>query len=194
MLRFRVDWGGSGGLPGVATHYFGGAAHSADVTNAAARITAAYAALVSVVASGMTMRLESTVDVIDPATGLLTDSDVVASTTAVGTDTGQVLPTLIQGLVTWRTSAFFLGRRLIGHTYIAGNTETHNPPGSTPGPDGPYQTAVTNFVNAMLGTPSPGLVVWRRPKLTAPTHAGTSSPVTTGAMSPIWSVLRSRRS
>lgn len=197
MIRFKVDLTGPG-LPGVATHYFGGNPDSADLTNARDRVVAAWQAWDDVISNTIRWTLNPEAAVVDVATGDLTGVRSVVTATALGAQAGEMLPTLVQGLIKWNTGIFLGGRRLIGHTFLPGPTEANNPAGVGPRPDGPYAAAAAAGIAAMLGAPSPGLIIWHRPKRDPVTGVvtvpGTSSPVTSGAMVALWSVLRTRRS
>lgn len=197
MIRFKIEFTGPG-MPGVATHYFGGNPDSADLTNARDRVVAAWQAWDDVMSNSTRWTLNPEAAVVDVATGDLTGVRSVVTATALGAQTGETLPTLVQGLIKWNTGIFIGGRRLIGHTFIPAPVEANNPAGVGPRPDGTYLTALAAGITAMLGAPSPGLVIWHRPKRDPVTNVvtvpGTSSPATAGAASLQWSVLRTRRS
>lgn len=198
MQRFRVALTGIGGLPGLATHYFGGAIGSVDTTNARARVVAAWTAWEDAMSSGVTWTLNTEVADVEASTGNTLSVVSVAAASGTGNLTGEILPTLVQGLVKWNTGAFFAGRRLIGHTFLPGPAEVDNPAGVSPTPGGTYPASAAAGIAAMLAAPSPGLIVWRRPVKDPVTgvitRVGTSSPVSSGVLVPRWSVLRSRRS
>lgn len=183
MLRFTTVHTGRPGSPYYTTLFSGGSTQG----EADAGVDAIYdfwVDLQGLITAGLLSQVSPEVDVVDPATGLVTDT--FTTTSAGSTSTGNApLPPATQGLIRLRTSTFVAGRRVLGHIFVpslANDAQTIGEP-STAFLTG-AQTAATDLATAMSGAGD--LVVYSRTHLQEATVTGTS----------VWNrfaVLRSRR-
>lgn len=119
LWRVRTEFTGPEGLPGLnVTHWrkeplFG-------TTAVVARIEDFWTGMRGLLTTGLTIRVDPEIDVIDEATGQLVD--VVSETTEniTGLDTDPPLPWEVQGLASVTTGLFVNGRRLRGRMFIPG--------------------------------------------------------------------------
>lgn len=167
MLRVRTASTGYLGAPGLSTFYFSPSAETIGVAaDVSARVRTFWDSIKVYYPTTVTMTVQPQVDVIDPATGFVTNSLIVAVPVLPVTGTGvasSALPPQVAALMTWKTSVFLEGRRLAGRTFISplgGQVSAGQiPPG--------MQTGLQAAGVALLG---PGavsdvnLVVWRRPR------------------------------
>lgn len=189
MLRVSTTMTGVQGAPFNSTHHFGGEDQTEAIA-AADAIRAFWLALVPNFASGLSIQVNSEVEVVDEATGQTTGT--FEHTTAAVPVGGSVAPlaAATQGLLRWRTATFIAGRRLQGRTFIPKPPSTFN---AAPGvPSGTYQANLLTAANALLAgdTAAGGLVVYSRPTDARP---GASAPVVAASAWNQWAVLRSRR-
>lgn len=195
ILRTRWQFQTSAGGPlALLTYYWDGtgAADTALVTEAHARVRAFWNSLAARVYSGATLIFafpdgdfieETTGDIVSQATG-----SAPAGVTFTGT--GDVMPLQTQGLLRLRTGTFIGGRRLVGKQYLPGWTEGQNDILGTP--TATWVTGV-NTAAALLSTTVVTPLnqrVWHRPGGVGP---GTSAIVSSRTASGQWAVLRSRR-
>jgi len=128
--------------------------------------------------------VQGIVAVWDPIAQEITSEIAVTTRSGAGSATGNLLPPATQGLVTWRTTAFFNGRRLQGHWFIPGPTEDES--SSSGAPVAAYLTRLGGAAATLQASTDPHLGVNSRANLAF--VAGV-----TGSASPKWAVLRSRR-
>lgn len=184
----------SGGPIGLLTYYWdsAGATPAALVTEAHARVRAAWAALSTVIASGSTLAFTfPAADEIEETTGQIVAQQVGTLPSAVTfTSTGDLLPRSTQALVRFQTGTFVNGRRLQGHQFIPGWTENSN---SGLAALQPSATGALANYNLALGTTVVTAMnqrVWHRPGGVAP---GQSAIVSSRTVSGQWATLKSRR-
>lgn len=158
---------------------------AADAQLAADAVNAFWLNVSGMIVNTVTWSVEDLATVIDPVTGQPTGVVAVDGDTGVGGAAGGMMPRAAQGLIQWRTGVWQAGREIRGKTYV-------------PGLDNEFSTLNGEFVPAqqqllatyasdLLTTPgNPNLVVWSR-------KYGTVTPVTSGAVSNQFAVLRSRR-
>lgn len=195
MMRVRtVIGGGITSGPGLHTAYW----QSASEDDAAAGVItnsmiAFWEAIKGRITGGGTLTVQGAVDVIDPATGELTD--VLTGNSGVTTANGgtELLPRQAQGGIALFTPGIVAGHRVHGRWNIPGPNETENTAGA---PVAGYIAALNAAVAALVG---PGgaatqIVVWSRPAPTAiPPRAGSMHPVTSAVTRSFWYTLNSRR-
>lgn len=185
MLRVTTAITGGPGGSQWSTHYFGGST-SGEAVVAAQAVRNFWAELANVLRIGHTFNPVDDVDLVDPATGLITG--VFPTTTAVvnGTAADTALPWATQGLIRWRTGDYVNGREIRGRTFIPGFTEAAQVSGS---PDATTITKINGAGDILLAAASGAgdLVVY------SPTHRVASEVTSRSAWSE-WAVLRSRRS
>jgi hypothetical protein len=134
---------------------------------------------------------------INEVNGQLTGLASVASTSGAGAIAGEVAPTMVQGLIRWRTEVPFAGRLLQGRTFVPGVPEGNLADGR---PSAGFQTALANAANALIADIGTALVVWRRPVFSDPptdpptvVRNGAFAHVVVAIVSGDFAVLRSRR-
>jgi hypothetical protein len=165
---------------------------NAAATLVVGRVHAALTAGKAIWPNSITLQVSGDVDVLDPATGDITNTLSVANPAGIvggGPDSG-MLPPATALLLNLRTAEFIAGRRVRGRAFLS-----------------PVYTAG----NVGLGVPSAGMVtaanaigsglllgdqaaahpgVWHRPKAKV---GGVFAPVTTTAAAITFAVLKSRR-
>lgn len=134
--------------------------------------------------NGITFSTEAEVTTINPETG--DPVDVVTGTplTTLGTGNLEMLPTMTQGLVRWRSGVFLNGREVRGRTNIPGVTENLNTVQGQPVDT--YIQALTDRATALRVNTAVAFVIYSKKN-------GQWYTVTSGSGSPKWGVLRSRR-
>lgn len=202
FLRTRYQFQDGSGAPlSLLTFYWDGtgATDTAMVTEAHARVRAAYAALASFIVGGANLAFTIPAgDFVEETNGQIQSQAVGSLPSAVTfTGTGDILPRATQALVKFNTSTFIRGRRLVGRSFIPGFTESSN--GSLAAPSPALITALGAF-NTALGTTVVTPMsqrVWNRPVKDpvsgVVTRASLSAIVTSRSVSPSWATLRSRR-
>lgn len=184
----------SGGPISLLTFYWDGtgAADAALVTEAHARVRAAYNALAARLLAGSVFAIPNpNGDFFEETTGqVVSQAAPTALPAAIAfTNANDALPFQTQALVRYLSGTFINGRRVSGRSYIPGWTELDNAGGVL------SATAVTalNAFNTALGTTVVTPMsqrVWHRPGGAGP---GLTVPVLSRSASGAWSVLRSRR-
>lgn len=190
-IRATISWPSVGG-PGVITLYTRSTGlengPTADLTSS--RLQNALTAGVTLFTGGTVFRSDSFVDTIDPATGVITDSNDVTPWTVTGTNSGVLAPLATMVCVTWKTAAVIAGRRVRGRTFLgplAQNTDDN---------DGTPASATLTAANALgdawtdNGLTDTFAVVWHRPVSGA---GGTAEDITAHQVRDKFAVLRSRR-
>lgn len=116
MLRFTTEHTGRPGAPYFTTLFTGGTtAEMADI--GAVAIADFWEDIAGMITAGLTSNVHEEVDLVDPATGLITDTFTAESD--AHTSTGNApLPPATQGLLRLRTNTFVAGRRILGRVFI----------------------------------------------------------------------------
>lgn len=157
LIRYRVGMGNWPGAPGVMTFYFGTSV--ADFTPVRTFILA----IKDLFPNGLTFSFPTSVDIINEATGQLTNSTAVAGQTASASiSTAAPYAGSAGGLIHWNTSGFVNGRRVAGRTYCVpmlanGFANDGSLAGTT-------ITTMQNAATALIAAFGDGLKVWSRPK------------------------------
>jgi hypothetical protein len=181
--------------PALITAYWDstGAAVGLLATEAVARVRACFNAMNAILIAGSLYSPSLIVDEIEETTGAIVNQVTAGAPGAIAfTGTGDPLPYQTQGLLGFGTATFISGRRLKGRMFIPGFGELSSA-GAPPVPSAAAITAMNNGA-AALGTTiltATNQRVWSRPQ---PGRPGLSAPVTTRSISPVWAVLKSRRS
>lgn len=165
---------------------------TADATDILARFRALWATAASAISTGYTFTFDPICIAIESTTGVLNASFAGAQPAAVtGSAAGDQLPLQTQGLGRLFTSTVINGRRVSGRLFFPGPVESLNAAGGVP--TTPYLTATDSALDGLLaaGATTSSVQVWHRPTAGA---GGANATVTSLAMNPTWSVLRSRRS
>jgi hypothetical protein len=201
MYRVRAVISGFQGGPGLSTTYHRASTIPTDAEAAvcAARVRGAWDVVKTILGAGVTVQVQSAVDVLEDAGGLLIGSQnggaqlVVVGTGATGPAVAQVAAGLILN-----TNTIVHGRRLRGRLFISPLTASFT---NTLTPAVPIQTAV-NAMGVALLTAAPlaaaqPLVVWSRPVLhttpTVPARLGSSAVATSSGTASKFFSIRSRR-
>lgn len=184
LVRVRTEWNGSPVVgPGVSTFYFA-EAHTGFVAD----VAAFFAALITLVPTGVTFTTQNTGDLIDVATGELSGT-WTDGTTATAISSGSGAYALGVGArVRWATSGIRNGRRVRGSTFIvpliAGAYDTAGTLST------PTLNTISTAANALFTGSTPEQRVYSRP---APGLAGQSNTVVGLTVPDKVSWLRSRR-
>lgn len=157
LARYRLSMGNWPGAPGVMTLYFGTSV--ADFTAVRTFITS----IKDLFPNGLTFSFPTTLDIINEATGQLTNATAIAGQTAAASiSTAAPYAGSAGALIHWNTSAFVNGRRVAGRTYCVplANSNFAND-GSL---SGSAITTLQNAATALIAAYGDGLKVWSRPK------------------------------
>jgi hypothetical protein len=196
LARVFVSWTGWEGAPGVnVLHYSPGTIGTWDEENVQGlvdEVSTCFLAMRDIWQVGIDAEVETTVRLIDDATGTLTG--IITAPTAPGaiggTGTGDSVSRATMVCAQFRTSDFLRGRQLRGRCFIgpvaAGAIAS----------DGSVASAARSAVNgafaASLSGIGPRLCVWSRPPAGDPSGGSYGDVVQVGTMS-VPAVLRSRR-
>lgn len=135
-------------------------------------------------------------DEVEETTGVIVGQFVAAGVAGTnGTNAGERLPYMTQGLIRYTTATFRDGRRLKGRQNIPLPAETDSSAGV---PNAAYRAALQTSANLLGTTIVTGISqrIWSRPRpasIALPARAGLSAAVTSRTTSAEWAVLRSRR-
>jgi hypothetical protein len=188
MVRVTTRWDGFPGSPGYTNFYADGETPSpTDVAEAlTVDIKAYWLATNGYLPADVTVTVLPIFQVMDPATGNITDEGTVATPATPVTGTSGADYAGNAGVaVNWNTATFIGGRRLKGRTYFVPYTGVFQN-------NGTLSTAAMADITAQantLATGSPGLVVWHRPIAGA---GGSFAPVTSATVRDRAAHLRSR--
>lgn len=183
LYRVGVDWSGGGVFGGGrSTHYFN--ATGGTAAQAATAVATFWGAVDAYICNTARWDLDTEVQEIDSATGLITATTYVTAAGASGTDASAQLPPTVQGLIQWRTGAVVSGRTLRGRTYVPAAPEGQSD--ATGIPSTGYQTALDTAAEALMNDANSDLVVYSTTHRTA----GVVNAVTVWNK---WASLRSRR-
>lgn len=124
LYKVRTLWTGGNGGNLVSTMFFEESGGTAAQANAA--VGAFWNALKSSIVDDLTFATDSSVYLIDEATGQPTGLNAVTPVTAACTQSGDPLPFMSQAVCQWRTGVFIAGREIRGRTFIPGMSETNS--------------------------------------------------------------------
>lgn len=172
------------GGPGVNNFYFQKTG-AYDVADAATRMRNFWNDIKAYVSTYYTFNVQSDVEVIDLATGEITGLDDAGTLDPVtGTDDGNLLPVVTQGLVRFRTGQYAGGREIRGRIFIPGATENNNDGGQ---PDGGYTSTILAAADDLKTSD-----LTAGPVIYSPTHHN-AAPIVSASVWTKWAELRSRR-
>nr|CRY97406.1 hypothetical protein [uncultured prokaryote] len=120
--RVETEFTGLGGAPWLSTLHFA-VGEDTPGNNPVAVMNNFWGDLAGIIAAAVSWTTLGEVRIIDVETGDTVDYLTTAPQTGNGTDTGNVLPIVSQGLIRWNTPVVTAGRRLRGHTFVPGLTE-----------------------------------------------------------------------
>lgn len=185
MLRVTTTWTGVPGAPYYTALYFEGTdeASAAGVHAAVAELWAYFAGRIR---NDLLPTVQPEVDVVDPATGLVTATFIQTAVPVPmsGVDTRQ--PLVIQGLVRLRTGLYLGGREVRGKVFIPGSMDPDDNQGV---PAATYIQRLNEGFSALIADTAAlaaPLLVW------SPTK-GATGVVTAPSAWNQWAILRSRR-
>lgn len=175
LQRLRIQWSGFLGAPGVTTLYF------VDAAVAQAKVQTFLTAIKTLIPTVVTMRIESSGDIINVQTGALTGAWTGgAQTPTVGTAVGNYSPaTGFQAR--WECPEVINGHRVRGRSYfVPCGPVLYDPTGTIADAT---VTAVTGFGNTLITSQVGNMAVWVRPHPATPawtdvrgrTHAATAA-------------------
>jgi hypothetical protein len=193
--RVHVVLTGFTGAPGLMYFHWQGSTpgvfSTADATAAVAAVRTFLNANVTAFGAGVTLQVQSPVDVINWITGALVRIEAATGVTqVVGTGTGNVL--IAEGpLIQWITQTVLNRRLLRGRTFM-----TPAATGAIGGTGAVAAGIITTMVaagNALIGTASVQYSCWHRPKPFKTGNNGTVAAIVACTVPQKVAVLRSRR-
>jgi hypothetical protein len=187
--RFKTIFSGLAGTPGINTMYI-----DADSTSAESYLDAVgsfWNSLTGFIKQGLVITCKADIEIIDSVTGSVTDIVGGSDQVFAGTNTGNVLPLMTNGLIELKTGAFSRGRQVQGKIYVPYPTENSN---DTGGPNADYSGALAGAINDLVGMDGTNgaLAVWSRPNAVKG-YTGFFENVTAWNVWSKWASLRSRR-
>jgi hypothetical protein len=195
MRRVSTEWSGVPGTPYFTDLYFDAA--SGTAVTAAAAVDTFWSAIDGALDSNISWTRQPDIATIDEVNGQLTGLETVASTSGAGTIAGETSPTVLQGLIRWRTEVAFDGRLLQGRTNVPGLPEGALDDGFL------HSVQQSNFESsaaALIADVNVALVVWHRPVFSDPptdpptvVRNGAFAHVVVAVVGNQFAVLRSRR-
>lgn len=183
MFRVRTVISGGTGGPYLSTFYFDETDGGATPATAVAATVDFWNNIKSVVWSGLVMRTEPEVGILNDGTGVITGIVSTSGGSATGSDGGVPAPWATQGLIRWHCSDFPAGREVRGRTFIPGVTENNNQDGV---PTSGYLSTCQTAANTLLAETDAALMIFSRKN--HDTFA-----VLSGSPWAEWASLRSRR-
>lgn len=150
MIRVRTVMYGFDGSPYYSNQYFGGNTEGAAAA-AAAATAGFWDDIKGYITSGVGIQVGEITDLVDTATGQVTDSWNKSQTEVVTTGNAP-LPPATQGLVRLKTNFWISGRRLQGRIFIpslANDAQTGGEPSTG------FKTAMAAAMNTFLPAASP---------------------------------------
>lgn len=188
MLRVTNTFSGTivrGG--GVGYWYYDDATTEADDAHGA--VASFWSAILDRISNLVTITISPEVEVVDPATGNITDVQGVTAVTMAGSETSEPLSPALQGLVRWRTGVYVTSgtpphtREVRGRTFIPGPTSAQSLNGK---PESDYLVDLNAAAAAYASSgPNASLVY-------SPTH-DRAEHITAASAWTEWAILRSRR-
>ena len=172
LWRVTVGWSGGKIGTGFTNLFFTEGISTAQLANDAVRafFTTALGTSGQQLPSGITLTFPTSIDVLEPATGILvTTVGVTTPGTVVGSDPG-VYAAPAGACVTWRTAGVVAGRRVRGRTFLVPLGASALQADGTPSA---LFMSDLNTAAAGLIAAAPELVVWHRPSSLA---AGDGAP------------------
>lgn len=181
LYRVRTVFSGVQGAPWLSTFFFRGSGGTAQ--QAATAVGNYWGAVDARMATTVSWAVESEVQTISDTTGQPVGSAAITPPTGGGGGAAAQLPVVAQGLLRLRTGSFLGGREVKGRCFIPGLTENDNDLGV---PNASIVAVVDAAGAALVADANSILVVYSRANLTNVT-------VSSAAMAPYWSYLRTRR-
>lgn len=193
MLRVRVVSTGWSGSPGLSTWYFSPTAETvADANSVTASVRAFYVYAAEYLPAGVGWQVASEVDVVNPATGAVTDTLVATDALASvpGTKSASIVPPSVVAVLSLLTDTFIAGRRIRGRSFLGPLSQVETLTAAGGLGDAAKARYVTGVENLIATGGDPTIVVWHRPKGGS---GGEACPVVGCSVATKLGVLRSRR-
>lgn len=166
IMRVRTVFAYGEGSPGLMTHYFDREGTTLDDESAQLGVDRVRDAILSAQnlwTTSTTLTVQGDVDVLDDATGEVTNQLGATPRSLAGTTAGALGPLPVGLLLKASTNAFVSGRRLIGRTYFVPVNAFLTAAASVPsGTQGTVTAFGTALMNAGLTQVHPR--VWSRPR------------------------------
>ena len=181
LYRVRSVWTGFPGAPGVTTMYF------LDMATCLDAVHTFWSAMVGKLPSDVHIQVQNFGDVIDSATGDLTDSWTADTLTSVAGTASDKYAAPVGSCVNWNTETVVGSRRLKGRTFLVPmGGDVYQTDGSIGGQD---LTQIQGYADALISSESSSFVVWHR----GTGSDGTFGLITSATVPDKAVVLRSRR-
>lgn len=196
ILRYRVNWTGFSGAPGVSTFYLNAAASFPDPAIGA---HAFFNALTSALPNTVQIAFPNVTDTLNAEDGKLISSGTSAGAAGVNGSGGSNYAAPAGVVADWLTGDIVNGHRVKGRTFII-PAVGYPSAGGTPDPS--VMTALTNAQTALMTAYGSAFIIWARPfagrpavgtKPALPARVGSMHVVTAATSKREFFVLRSRR-
>lgn len=198
VYRVTAVWNGFQGAPGYSKFSFQALNTDVNRNAAGAAVRAWFASLTSYMQNAWTVAVQPTVQEFNDLNGLLIGEDVMTTVPAsVGGIGGSGAFAGGSGAcVSWKTTFFFVGRRVQGRTFLVPLLGAFDTDGTLAG----SIIGTLNTANAaLIAAPNAELAVWAK-QWSAPDSSGhrtqisgVTAPVTSAVVKDMASQLRSRR-
>jgi hypothetical protein len=195
MYKVVAQWGGFPGAPGVSNFYFGatGVPTGANALNAQERVRAFFAGFTLCIPTGITITIGADSQVLDPATGDITDTLTATPPRATVAGAGGTFYSAISGAcVIWKTGVVINSHQLRGKTFLVPLTAAAYDVDGTL-----LLSRATELRTAALTLATSGafpaveqLCVWHRP---TSEHPGSASVTVSSSVNDRVAFLKSRR-
>lgn len=158
LFRIRSVWSGATGLPGISTFYTSSIPTALEMT----AIHDFWGAIAAFLPDVVDIQVQTTGDVLDSATGVLTGGWDVSVSVPMVHGTGLGAYAANAGIVIgWTTGTVVKGRRLKGRTFLVPGAPSCFTSSGTPSTETvQIKTAAETMAQAFTGS----LCVWHRPK------------------------------
>lgn len=190
ITRITALWTGFRGAPGYSNFFFTGPPFDPEEARlAAVAVRNFFFAIRAHLPSSVTIQVQPTGDVIDEATGQITEQVDFEQPPTVAGSGGADYSAASGAVVNWNTTSYRNGRRVRGRTFLVplgsitydGNGDLDSETVTA------IRTAATELATASLPNP---MVVWSRPRDGSP---GQAHAVTSASVPDLGAILRSRR-
>lgn len=184
LNRVRVEWTGTGTIgTGLSTFYF-----EAGATGFIADLTTFFNAIKSAVPNDVTWTINNGGDVLDPSDGSLAGTWTDGTSTSIIAGSGGNWAAGVGCRFKWRTGGTFLGRRVVGSTFIVPlDGSLYDATGTI---DNTTRTTFLAAAAALLAGQTGDWTIWSRPNEVG---AFATSAVTSVELPDKVSTLRTRR-
>lgn len=200
IMRVTAKWTGFTGAPGYSVFHFDtdagfwdggvfGDGAQATANGANTRVYNSFFEAKAALPSGVQVRTEAEVEVLDSDTGELIGVLPVSPETVTGSGTGASYSAPSGAVVNWGTNDYRFGRRIRGRTFLVPLS------GSTYEDDGTLTSTALSTLRAFgtemrTGAGSANFGVWSRPRNGS---GGVFATATTSSVPDMAAILRSRR-